>query len=94
MPFGKVKSWSKTTGYGFILGASPDPSSNQPADYFVHFSELRVNPGNDGRRELKPGAHVQFTPVRHGGGLRAKDVRYVEEEILTLPAPAAKAGQR
>lgn len=60
---GSVKWFDTLRGFGFIKG-------DDGPDYFVHFSNIRGH----GRRSLRDGAPVEFTPGRGPKGLVALDV--------------------
>jgi len=69
MATGKVKWFSDSKGYGFIL-ADDEAGAG---DTFVHFSEI----AKDGYRTLVPGQSVTFDVVDSPKGLQAKNVEPV-----------------
>lgn len=87
--FGKVKSWNGNAGYGFIIAARPD--SEELVDYFANRQGIKTTDAQ-GNPHLKPGAHVEFTPMQHGDRYRAKNVRYVVDIEIKEPSQPGKAG--
>ncbi|MDH7568662.1 MAG: cold shock domain-containing protein [Armatimonadota bacterium] len=68
---GKVKSFSRNSGFGFITTATGE-------DVFVHHTDLI----DEGREYLLPGQGVQFEVVRTDRGPRAAKVRVTQEVPL------------
>lgn len=60
---GKVKSFNKVKGYGFIV-------SDDNSEVFFHFSDLVM----DGFKTIDPESSVQFEVVETERGLQAKEV--------------------
>src|SRR5262245_47987759 len=77
MLYGKVVRFDEGRGYGFI---APD---NGGEDVFVHASEL-----TDRGVAVACGTRVQFNIVDGGRGLKAYDVRVVDD---AAPGPASAA---
>ncbi len=65
MPKGKVKWFSNTKGYGFIL--TPDMPDK---DIFVHYSSIKA----EGYRSLNEGDDVEFELVDGPKGPKAENV--------------------
>ncbi|GBD00141.1 Cold shock protein CspC [bacterium HR17] len=68
MPVGRVKWFNDAKGYGFIEQEGGE-------DVFVHFSAIQGR----GYRTLKEGQIVQFDVEQTPKGLRAANVRVVDE---------------
>lgn len=68
MPVGRVKWFNDAKGYGFIEQEGGE-------DVFVHFSNIQGR----GYRSLKEGQIVQFDIEQTPKGLRAVNVRVVDE---------------
>ncbi|MDT7897750.1 MAG: hypothetical protein OXFUSZZB_001023 [Candidatus Fervidibacter sp.] len=68
MPVGRVKWFSDAKGYGFIEQEGGE-------DVFVHFSNIQGR----GYRSLKEGQIVQFDIEQTPKGLRAVNVRVIDE---------------
>lgn len=60
---GKVKSFNKDKGYGFITSESGE-------DYFFHYSALQM----DSFKTIEVGAEVEFEPEKTDRGLRASKI--------------------
>ncbi len=68
MPVGRVKWFNDAKGYGFIEQEGGE-------DVFVHFSNIQGR----GYRSLKEGQIVQFDIEQTPKGLRAINVRVIDE---------------
>ncbi|MFA0757384.1 MAG: hypothetical protein PVTTEEND_000005 [Candidatus Fervidibacter sp.] len=68
MPVGRVKWFNDAKGYGFIEQEGGE-------DVFVHFSNIQGR----GYRSLKEGQIVQFDIEQTPKGLRAVNVRVIDE---------------
>jgi CspA family cold shock protein len=68
VPVGRVKWFSDAKGYGFIEQEGGE-------DVFVHFSNIQGR----GYRSLKEGQIVQFDIEQTPKGLRAVNVRVIDE---------------
>lgn len=60
---GKVKSFNKDKGYGFI-------TSDSGEDYFFHYSALQM----DSFKTIDIGTQVEFEPEKTDRGLRASKI--------------------
>ncbi len=60
---GKVKSFNKTKGFGFI-------TSNEGEDIFFHFSDLVM----DGFKTIDPEVEVEYSVITTDRGKQAKDI--------------------
>ena len=69
---GSVKWFDSKKGYGFIT-PELDQMGHQPADVFVHFSEIMGQP--KGKRNLMDGDVVDFEVGAGAKGPCAKNVR-------------------
>ena len=67
MATGKVKWFSDTKGYGFILA---DDQGDEAKDIFVHYSVIV----KEGFRTLAAGQSVEFEAMETPKGLQAKKV--------------------
>jgi CspA family cold shock protein len=65
---GTVKWFNDQKGYGFI-------TQDDGPDVFVHFSDIV----GSGYRTLREGQRVTFTVVRDEKGLKAQNVRLLQE---------------
>ena len=65
MAIGKVKWFSNSKGYGFIMSADSDE------DIFAHFSAIEM----DGYKTLKQGQPVEFDVTEGPKGLTATKIR-------------------
>jgi len=61
---GKVKSFNKGKGYGFIIVADDDK------EIFFHYSDLVM----DGFKTIDPEALVEFEIIETDRGLQAKNI--------------------
>jgi len=77
MSKGKVKWFSNTRGYGFILADGSDK------DIFFHHSSIQM----DGYRTLKEGDVVNFDLVDGPKGPKAENVAKAETPGASLPQP-------
>ncbi len=66
---GTVKKFDKEKGYGFIKSA-------EGQDYFFHYSQLQM----EGFKTAEIGAVVEFDPAETEKGLRANNIRFVNED--------------
>ena len=84
---GKVKWFSKRTGYGFITVDGFDK------EFFVHYTGIK---SNDKIKYLEDGADVEIVVGQNEKGLMATEVEVVPTEdeaqrlIETLPKPEVK----
>ena len=65
MPKGKVKSFNKSKGYGFI---EPDEGDK---DVFVHISAVK----NSGMEDLEEGQELEFEIVENNGKTSAENLK-------------------
>ena len=83
MSNGKVKWFSNSRGYGFILGEGVEK------EIFVHHSSIQM----DGYRTLNEGDSVQFDLVEGPKGPKAENVARVAGEPAEVSPPVAEASQ-
>jgi len=87
MVTGKVVRFNEDKGYGFIA-----PDGGDDEDVFVHANEL-----TDLGVRVSTGTRVQFEMIDGGRGLKAYDVRVLDDQrppASTAPSPnAAAAGE-
>ena len=69
MTKGRVKRFDEKKGFGFI------EMEGENQDIFVHYSDIE----GDGFRTLVPGDLVEFEAIEGSKGLKAQNVRKVEE---------------
>jgi cold shock protein len=80
MATGKVIRFDEIRGYGFIA------PSNGGEDVFIHANEV-----TDRGLRVSPGTRVEFRVVESDRGLKAYDVRILEEEQPAQGTPARDA---
>lgn len=71
MPYGTVKWFNNTKGFGFIIAESLDE------DLFAHFSAIQMN----GYKTLKAGQSVHFDVVQGPKGLHAVNICSPEQAL-------------
>ena len=73
MPTGKVKWFSAEKGFGFI------EQDNGKQDVFVHWTAVE---GLGNFEELRPNEQVEFEVERTDRGLKATDVKRMEQQTF------------
>jgi len=69
MAKGRVKSFDRKKGYGFII------EDEGERDIFVHYSDIQ----EEGFKTLNPGDEVEFDLIEGEKGLKALNVHRVQE---------------
>lgn len=79
MPIGRVKWYDKSKGYGFI--------ENPEGDVFFHFSDIQM----DGFKALAEDQRVSYQIVRSDNGLKAKDIKPLDNRASVRHAARYRA---